>query len=86
MGHGAGRSRMENNADTFIDPTRKQEPNGELGEINSSDGFHQLRDQVAVVTLVDRIDHYQHRIIRSSTKSHDGFDNEFLELLIDGSM
>ena len=72
---------MENNADTFFHPAREQEPNRELGEINSSDGFHKLRDQVAIVTLIDPIDHYQHQLVRFSTKSRDGFNNEFLELM-----
>ena len=36
--------------------------------------------------LIDPIDHYQHQLVKFSTKSHDEFNNEFLELMIDGSM
>ena len=86
MGHHAGSRCMENNLDTFIDPACKQEPDGELGKINSSDSFHELHDQLAIITLIDPIDHYQQWIIRALMKSCDRLNNEFLKLLFNGLM
>ena len=86
MGHCGDPRCMEDNADMFFDPACKQELDGELGEVNNDNSIYELRDQVAIVTLINHINHYQCWIIRLPTKSHDQLNNEFLELLIYGSV
>lgn len=89
------RKRVEELTNVRFHSAREKKSDEERREVDSSDGFDELRYQFAVITLVQRINNYHHwrsklseksrnRLI--SSKSNDRLDYELLKLMFQWPM